>query len=137
MTRKATKVGTTLVQQGGYDPRSARAGSMAFVAPLVIRGGKAQLLIGMPLAVEEDHLVVDIAALATLMAGSGLSTAARRLALKLADPVRATGGKLTQAISSPPTQAQVQLIQDKVNEVVQRFDELLLALKRAQHVKEV
>lgn len=130
------------VRAGGYDSRT-HANAQVVSAALDVRPplkkihGRVTLAYDAPLMEgSEGQLLLDFEALATLMAGSGLQPSGRRVALISADNIKPVD-QLKLNVSAAYTESEVQAIVDRLDATIARFDALLLAMKRAKHMKEV
>lgn len=98
---------------------------MDYAAPLKLARGRLSVSVSPPLTSRSGSLEVDLGQLAQDLAGPGLRAVSDRLEIQAAFPVAPPSAALSQAIGSPPTQAQVQAIQDKVNELQGVLEDLL------------
>lgn len=127
--------GRTSPVLGVNDPRTRQGSSTdrAYKAPVFVENGKVTLRIDASmLEINEDGeltlVLEDIAAkLAIHLVATAQGIAERNGTLTLIEGRRVM--ELTQAISSPPTQAEVQAIQAKLNE-------LIASLVEADHLQE-
>ena len=129
--RSQGRVAARRLQAGGYDPRVARnaqARSRGLDSEGVVSNasGKTNVLHDETLAEVDGELGVALERVASMLAGNALYATGDKIGVRPIDNVPL----LTQSISSPPTQAQAQLIQSTLNEVI-------LAMRRAGQMKEL
>lgn len=120
-----------MTRTGPLGQRDSARTDRAFKDPVAVVNGVVTLRIGRYLGLDPDGaLTLELdaglaAALAQILAGSGLLATSGRLALREAPKV----AQLTQTISAAYVQAEVKAIQDKLNE-------LLVRLTQVDHLQE-